>query len=428
MPPYNCNCDPKFLNDFSPDIEVLPKNCPAVWDLVCEGNTKGCFQLESNLGKSLAKECLPRNIDELAALVSIMRPGCLEAMREGKSITKHYIDRKNGKEEVTYYHSALENILSDTYGEMIYQEGALRIARDIAGFSLQEADTLRKAVGKKLADVMAKVKKQFIKGCKKQGIVNEKEAKDIFSWIEKSQRYNFNKSHGVSYAENGYLSAYIKTHYPYEFFTGWLTFAYGKPKPREELYELIQNARAMEIEVLGPDLRKLNDGFELIDNKIYFGLSSIKNVGVAVLKKIHYVIEEIGTPVQEWKWIDFVLSFRPKITSTAVQSLIESGAVQYLGNNRTRMCYECKVCAQLTKKELDWIRLRKKETLEECLVELLASPTGKGGGIANKRRWPAVQDLLHSLQSPPLPIGGYRNVACWSGAKFIRRCANLFYS
>ena len=123
---------------------------------------------------------------------------------------------KNGQESVDYYHPALEDSLKGTYGEMIYQEQAMRIAKQIAGFNLQEADNLRKAIGKKKPEEMAKLKKKFIKGSKKLKIVNNDEAEEIFGWIEKSQRYSFNKSHAVSYAMNAYLSD-IQKHISLEF-------------------------------------------------------------------------------------------------------------------------------------------------------------------------------------------------------------------
>jgi DNA polymerase-3 subunit alpha len=173
----------------------------------------------------------------------------LEAIREGKSVTNHYIDKKNGMESIDYFHPSLESSLKTTYGEMIYQEQAMQIARDIAGFNLQEADMLRKAIGKKKPEEMAKVKKTFIEGSKNQNIVSSDQAEEIFGWIEKSQRYSFNKSHSISYAINAYLSAYTKAHFPKVFFASYLRFAKDKIDPKAEIKELVQNAREMDIEV-----------------------------------------------------------------------------------------------------------------------------------------------------------------------------------
>ena len=128
--------------------------------MISEGNTKGCFQLESRLGQMMAKKLKPENIEQLAALISILRPGCLEAVRDNKTVSNHYIDKKNGLESVDYFHPSLEDILSTTYGEMIYQEQSMQIAQKLADFDLKEADMLRKAIGKKKPEEMAKIKKR----------------------------------------------------------------------------------------------------------------------------------------------------------------------------------------------------------------------------------------------------------------------------
>lgn len=188
---YSCGCAFNIVSDdndnirldFDPTIENINLECEKTWDLISDGNTKGCFQLESRLGKSMAKKLKPQNIEQLAALISVLRPGCLEAIRDGKSVSNHYIDKKNGLESIDYYHPALENALKSTFGEMIYQEQAMEIARVIAGFDLQEADMLRKAIGKKRPEEMAKLKTKFIDGAAKSSIVSTTQAEEIFSWI-----------------------------------------------------------------------------------------------------------------------------------------------------------------------------------------------------------------------------------------------------
>jgi len=218
---------------------MMEYNDNKTWQLFADGKTKGIFQLESNLGKSWSKKLAPSNIEELSALIAIIRPGCLKAYVDGKSMTQHFIDRKHGREEVTYLHEALEEILAPTYGVLVYQEQSMRIAQKIAGFDLQEADELRKAIGKKKADLMAKVKKKFIAGAKKTKIVTKEEAEQIFGWIQASSRYAFNKSHSISYAVCSYWSAYQKAHNPEEFFLSYLYYANEKQDPHQEIYELV---------------------------------------------------------------------------------------------------------------------------------------------------------------------------------------------
>jgi len=224
---YSCGCSFDILSEnddkdrmtlkFNPKIEEISLECQKTWDLISDGNTKGCFQLESRLGKSMAKKLKPENIEQLSALISIMRPGCLEAFREGKSVSNHFIDKKNGQESVDYYHPSLEPILKGTYGEMIYQEQAMEIAKIVAGFDLQEADMLRKAIGKKKPEEMAKIKIKFLEGTEKVGTVATSQAEEIFGWIEKSQRYSFNKSHAVSYAINSYYQLTLRLISPKSF-------------------------------------------------------------------------------------------------------------------------------------------------------------------------------------------------------------------
>ena len=242
----SCGCVfPSHNNhiEYNIDISNLDLECKSTWDIIGSGNTKGCFQLESRLGQMMSKKLKPENIEQLAALISIMRPGCLEAYSDGKSVSDHYIDKKNGIESIDYFHPSLEPVLKTTYGEMIYQEQAMEIAKVIAGFGLEEADVLRKAIGKKKVDLMNSVKKSFILGAQKTNVVSKEIAEEIFGWIEKSQRYSFNKSHAISYALNAYLSAYSKAHFPAHFFASYLKFAQDKIDPMKEIYELINNCR-----------------------------------------------------------------------------------------------------------------------------------------------------------------------------------------
>ena len=156
-------------------------NDQKTWDLFKEGRTKGVFQLESNLGRSWSKKLSPSNMEELSALIALIRPGCLKAVTDGKSMTQHYVDRKHKKDEVTYLHKSLKEILKSTYGVLVYQEQSMRIAQKLAGFNLQEADKLRKAIGKKKADLMSKVKKKFIYGCEEVGMVDKETAQEFIS-------------------------------------------------------------------------------------------------------------------------------------------------------------------------------------------------------------------------------------------------------
>ena len=177
----NCKCE-VAKGQFN--INHLPLDCPATWKLISSGYTVGVFQLEQQLGQDWARKVKPQNIEELAALTSLLRPGPLEA---GQS--QEYVDTKFGHKSITYLHPVLKPILEPTYGCLVYQEQAIRIAVEIAGFSLENADDLRKAMGKKLPELMTQLKKKFIDGAKKKGLVPRGVAEEMFGWIEKSQRY-----------------------------------------------------------------------------------------------------------------------------------------------------------------------------------------------------------------------------------------------
>ncbi len=383
---------------FSPKIESINLSCSKTWELISSGNTKGCFQLESRLGQMMAKKLKPENIEQLSGLISILRPGCLEAIREGKSVTNHYIDKKNGLESINYFHESLEPSLSTTYGEMIYQEQAMSIAKDLAGFDLQEADSLRKAIGKKKPEEMAKVKQKFLDGAKKLGTVNIQEAEEIFGWIEKSQRYSFNKSHGISYAMNAYLSAYAKAHFPEAFFVSYLKFAKDKIDPQQEIKELIKNASEMNISVCLPDLRLKNRHFGIFDNKIYFGLTDIKSVGESVFTKLLELCENIDP--YKLTWIDLLIKILLNINSAAAKALISSGAVDYLSKNRTEMLFELESISGLTKKEIEYaVSATPKITCTKDIMRYLVNHSK-----VNVKRKQIIQGLLQTINNPPYSL------------------------
>lgn len=196
---FECGCRWKVIEEGEPpllDFNVYdaPRNCPATWKLISDGYTVGIFQLESSLGQQWAKQLKPEHLEHMSALGSLLRPGCLRAYDEnGISMTKHFCLRKNGEEEPTAFHPLLEPILRKTYQIMAYQEQSLAIVNAIGGFSLSEADSLRRAIGKKKTDDMAKVEKEFIIKAQEFSKISEEEAKQIFSYIKASQRYLFNK-------------------------------------------------------------------------------------------------------------------------------------------------------------------------------------------------------------------------------------------
>jgi DNA polymerase-3 subunit alpha len=283
---------------------------------------------------------------------------------------------------------------------MIYQEQAMEIARVIAGFNLQEADLLRKAIGKKKPEEMAKIKTKFLEGAKKLAIVTENEADQIFGWIEKSQRYSFNKSHSISYAMNAYLSAYTKAHFPRIFFASYLRFAKDKIDPQSEIKELIQNATEMNISVMTPDIRNMNEFFVLKDKKIYFGLTDIKSVGKSVYDKICTITKNSHIDLDKLDWITLLTEILLNINSSAAKALIESGATNFIPLSRSKMLFDFNIISELTKKEVLFIKDNKHNlsTAIEGLEYLLSYAK------INKNRRTVLESLLQTLKNPPYSL------------------------
>ena len=391
----------------------MDKNDKKAWALYRDGLTKGIFQLESNLGRAWSKRLAPENLEELAALIALIRPGCLKAVIDGKSMTQRFVDRKHKKEEVTYLHDSLEDILKPTYGVLVYQEQAMRIAVKLAGFSEMEADNLRKAIGKKKADLMAKVKESFLEGAASQGIVTNEEAEEIFSWIEKSSRYSFNKSHAVAYALDSYWSAFYKANHTKQFFLSYLYYANEKQDPHQEIYELVNEAKLFDIPVKLPKLDRFSDKFAIFGDEIQFGVKDIKGLtgvtGDKAMKAITEASEEINKDPSKFTWMDVLVYVAPKITSTGFKALASIGffSTKKTGVTRNQALYEYLIWRELTKTELKWVTEKYPEAkwtkLEHCFKDL--SPTKKnGGGCSNVNRSNIISNETDLLKNPPYDL------------------------
>jgi DNA polymerase III alpha subunit len=392
---------------------MIDYNDEKTWNLFKEGRTKGVFQLESNLGRAWSKRLQPTNIEELSALIALIRPGSLKAITDGKSMTQHYVDRKSGLDIIKYLHETLIGVLETTKGVLIYQEQSMRIAQELAGFNLQEADVLRKAIGKKKADLMAKVRKDFLAGCKKVGKVDFDTAKEIFGWIEKSSRYSFNKSHAVCYAINSYKSAWYKANHTKEFFLSYLTYANEKQDPHQEVYELVSEAKLFDIEVKLPNITMWNDNFFTVKNKIYFGIKDVKSLtgvnGDKVINGIKKVSGDINKPLQNLTWMDILIYLSSNINSTGFKALCSIGffSTKKTGVTRNKALYEYLIFKNLTKAELKWVtdnyKSKKWKTLTDCFIDL--APTKKeGGGTSKVDRKQIIQNEIHFLENPPYDL------------------------
>jgi DNA polymerase III alpha subunit len=388
------------------DLDNIPLNCKPTWELFARGMTKGIFQLEKSLGVKWSKELKPENIEHVAALTGILRPGCANAKDEnGISITEHYCLRKNGLEKIESYHPVYDKVLEKTYNLCIYQESMMRLARELATFDLVEADDLRSSASKKNAAKMSKMKKLFILKATEAKIITEEQAKEIFSLIEKSARYLFPRIHSVEYGVITYQTAFIKQHFPIEFFRSWLKHAkYKNNEPLLELRELVNDAKIFNVEVYPPDILKSRLEFSTDGKDIYYGLTDVKGIGPAAAKKVKEVVE-IEKQKSAHNWYDFLLEQGVSLSKSIMEPLILCGAFRAFNEKRARMFAEYDAFSSLTEKEQNWIKSKKTEfsSLEEALIAV-ARPKKEGGGANNINRVKIIEDIVNLLKNPIMPL------------------------
>jgi len=313
------------------DIDKIPLDDPKTYKLLSEGKTIGVFQLESEGMQKLVRNLKPSVFSDISALVALYRPGPIEA-----GMIDSFVNRKYGREKIVYDHPYLEDILKDTYGTIIYQEQVMEIAKKLAGFSPAQADDLRKAMGKKIPEMMEKAKDDFIKGSEKNSIPS-KTATKIFDQMYKFAGYGFNKSHSVAYAMIAYQTAYLKANYPLEFMISLLTSeighsSIGSEQRENKIVKYIEEANSLGYDVLPPDINKSYPDFskEECNGKlcIRFALRAIKNIGENVAKAIVEEREKNG-PYRSIN--DFISRNDPKhINKKVMEALAKAGAFDSL--------------------------------------------------------------------------------------------------
>jgi DNA polymerase-3 subunit alpha len=309
------------------DINKIPLDDKKVYKMLSKGNCAGIFQLESEGMRDLVKRLKPENIEDITALLALYRPGPL-----GSGMIEDFINRKKGTIEIKYAHPQLESILEETYGVIVYQEQVMKIASELAGFTLGQADILRKAIGKKQKGVMEKQRELFIKGAQKNNIKKDT-AIEIFDLIAYFAGYGFNKSHSVSYAFISYQTAFLKTHYTTEYMASLLTSIMGN-NDKVALY--IKECRNMNIEILPPDINQSLVNFTVVGGKaIRFGLAAVKNVGE---KAINSIIDEHKKNSNFTSLLDFCQRVDLRVVNKRViESLIKCGAFDSIGARRSQL-------------------------------------------------------------------------------------------
>ena len=307
------------------DIRLIPLDDKKTFQLLSKGDTTGVFQMESDGMKSLLVKMKTDCFEDIIALVALYRPGPL-----GSGMVNDYVERKHGRQKSIYPHPLMESVLKETYGVMVYQEQVMRTVQILAGFSLGEADILRRAIGKKKPEILKEQRNLFVEGCFKKGISQEK-SNEIFDLIDKFAGYGFNKSHSAAYGLIGYQTAWLKANYPVDFMAALLTTDRNRP---ESVVKLIQECKEMNIQVLPPDINESELSFTTVGNKIRFGLNAIKNVGASAL---HCIIEARKNKKTFMSLLDVYSNINTsKVNARVLEALIKSGVFDSLESNRKK--------------------------------------------------------------------------------------------
>ncbi|MGD8702542.1 MAG: DNA polymerase III subunit alpha [Desulfosarcina sp.] len=372
-----------------PDLENLPHDDAQTFRLLQAGDTTGVFQLESSGMKNLMVRLQPESFEDLTALVALYRPGPLDS-----GMVDDFVDRKHGRKKVIYPVQSLESILKETYGVMVYQEQVMKVAGVLAGYSMADADSLRKAIGKKNEALMARHREKFVSGAVRNA-VDRAVATDMFDLIEKFGGYGFNKSHSAAYALIAYRTAYLKAHYPVAFMAALLT---SEIDTIDGVVKFINECRSHNIEVLPPDINESSTVFSAVDGRIRFGLAAIKNVGEAAVELIIAEREANGPFTSIFDFCQRV--DLTKVNKRVLESLIRCGAMDSTGVYRSRLM-------EVLEDALDYGQRiqREKNSAQMSLFD-----NGSGDGLViNQPTIPAIDewDDREKLQQEKETLGFY---------------------
>ncbi len=310
--------DPDF------DVAKIPDNDQRTFDMLSRGETMGAFQLESDGMKRVCLELKPSRFEDIIALVALYRPGPMDWIPE-------YISNKHGRTKPKYLHPKLEPILTETYGIAVYQEQVMQMARDISGFTMGQADELRKVMGKKQKDKIPVYREKFIEGAKATSDIDRDLAEQIFAFIEPFAGYGFNKAHAAAYGWIAYQTAFLKANHPLPYLTALMTSVKDKT---DKLVEYIDDAKKIGIDVLPPDINDSLVDFAVVGDRIRFGLAAIKGVGEGAVQSI------IDSRERDGKFTDlFDLAKRvdgKQVNRRVFEALIKCGALDTLPGNRAQ--------------------------------------------------------------------------------------------
>ncbi len=376
------------------NLSTMPLDDPATYELLAKGDTTGVFQLESSGMKDLIRRMKPTMFTDMIALVALYRPGPLES-----GMVDQFVRAKHGEIEVEYLLPQLEPILEETYGVIVYQEQVMKIAQELAGYSLGEGDMLRRAMGKKKPEVMAAQRERFMSGAEKLGIDPEKAA-IIFDLMEKFAGYGFNKSHSAAYALISYQTAWLKTHFRVPFMASLLSNELGNT---DGVVKFMTECQDGGIKVLPPDINFSRTAFTLEDGNIRFGLEAVKNVGTGAIESI---VEEREKDGKYKNFEDFCTRVNlSKVNKRVMESLIKCGAFDSLGHRRAQLY-------AVLDQAIDYGQAKKKERMagQMSLFDLMDEGQDKGASslaLPDIPEWSTAELLSNEKDTLGFYISGH---------------------
>ena len=389
------------------DGDALPLDDTRTYQLLTEARTFGVFQLESAGMRDALKRLKPERIEDIIAMVALYRPGPMDLIED-------FVNRKHGRSPIAYEHPLMEPVLQETYGIMVYQEQVMRLAADLAGFSLGEADTLRKAMGKKDRELMATQREKFVTGGKANKIDGRK-AERIWDLIEKFAGYGFNKSHAACYGVVAYQTAYLKANYPTEFMAALLT---SEMEKTDKIVQYVEETRAMGLRVEPPDVNVSRSDFTVAGEAIHFGLAAIKNVGATAIESIVRTREADGRFAA---LDDFCARVDLRLVNRrVVECLIKAGAFDSLQSTRAGLLAALDQAMDSGQRQQ-----RDREEGQVSLFDVLggggAKPAVAPIAVARVPEWPQEEMLAYEREVLGFYLSGhpleqYRDVARRIGA------------
>ncbi|MBF2072235.1 MAG: DNA polymerase III subunit alpha [Synechococcales cyanobacterium C42_A2020_086] len=359
------------------DLDRLPMDDPEAYKLLSRGELEGIFQLESSGMRQIVRELRPSGLEDISSVLALYRPGPLDA-----GLIPKFINRKHGREKIEYEHEILKPILNETYGIMVYQEQIMKIAQDMAGYSLGQADLLRRAMGKKKKSEMEKHQELFVKGASERG-VKQKIAVELFEQMVLFAEYCFNKSHSTAYGYVTYQTAYLKANYPVEYMAALLTANSGD---QDKVQRYIATCLSMGIRVEPPDINRSGVDFTPLQDSILFGFSAVRNVGEGAIENILAAREADG-PFKSLA--DLCDRIDPRsVNRRALEALVQCGALDSLDPNRHQLMQDLDLV-------LDWAQSRARDRAigQGSLFDLLGgTSTTTLNGFETAPKAPAVPD------------------------------------